>query len=110
MFGYDTGIISGAQLYFILSWPEITMAQIESVVAIALLGAFMGSIGAGPFSDHFGRKPVIIAADMLFVLGTFILSCAMTISDLLIGRFVVGAAIGISSSVLPVYLSEIAPI
>ena len=53
---------------------------------------------------------MIIAADIMFILGTLIIACAMTISDLLVGRFVVGGAIGISSSVIPVYLSEIAPI
>ena len=74
------------------------------------MGAFIGSLIAGPLSYKFGRKPVIIAADIMFILGTLIIACAMTISDLLVGRFVVGGAIGISSSVIPVYLSEIAPI
>ena len=110
LFGYDTGIISGAQLYFYETWPDITTSQIEWVVSIALFAAFVGSLIAGPLSDRYGRKPVILGADVMFVGGTLVIALATSIVHLLIGRLVVGLAIGISSMVVPVYLSEIAPI
>ena len=59
-------------MYFVESWPQITLVQIELIVSIALLGAFLGSLIAGPFSNSFGRKPVIIVADIMFVTGTII--------------------------------------
>jgi len=80
------------------------------VVSLALLAAFFGALSAGPMSDLVGRKPVIIAADMLFTAGSLLMALAESIEQLIGGRVVVGLAIGIASMVVPVYLSEIAPV
>jgi MFS family permease len=110
LFGYDTGIIAGAQLYFKDTWPEITTVERELIVSLALLGAFFGSLIAGPFSDSFGRKPVILASDVLFTIGSLVMATAETIPILILGRLIVGLAVGVASMVVPVYLSEVAPI
>jgi len=110
LFGYDTGIVAGAQLFFKDTWPEITTVQRELAVSIALLGAFFGSLIAGPVSDAIGRKPVIMVADTLFALGSVTMALAETIPFLYVGRILVGMAVGAASMVTPVYLSEVSPI
>lgn len=109
LFGYDTGIIAGAQLYFKDTWPQMTNVEREFAVSLALLGAFFGSLVAGPLSDGLGRKPIILASDVLFTAGSFIMAFAETIPVLFIGRFTVGLAVGVASMVTPVYLSEVSP-
>ena len=78
-------------------------------MSLALLGAFFGSLIAGPFSDAFGRKPIIIVSDVLFITGSIIMYFAGTVYVLFIGRFIVGLAVGVASMVTPVYLSEVSP-
>jgi MFS transporter, SP family, solute carrier family 2 (myo-inositol transporter), member 13 len=61
-------------------------------------------------SDTYGRKPVVIFADILFTAGAAIMALAPTIPILMIGRVVTGLGVGIASLVVPMYLSEISPI
>ena len=110
LFGYDTGIIAGAQLYLKDDWSDITTVERELVVSLALLGAAVGALVAGPSSDAFGRKPVIIASDVLFVAGSTVMASAPTVGVLMVGRLLVGLAIGVASAIVPVYLSEVAPV
>ena len=110
MFGYDLGIIAGAQLYFKDTWPDITIVEKEFIVSLALLGAFFGSLFAGPSSDNFGRKPVIISSDLLFITGALVMAFSETIGALMAGRVVIGAAVGVASMITPVYISELSPV
>lgn len=109
LFGYDTGIVSGAILYFEDTWPGITSSQTELIVSIAMLGAFAACLFAGPICDKYGRKPVIIAADILFTVGSLLMAVAPSIGVLIVGRLLIGFGIGMSSIVIPIYLSEISP-
>jgi len=110
LFGYDTSIIAGAQLYFDRDWPDITSQQIANIVSIALIGAALGALFSGYFSDKFGRRPVIMVADILFTIGSIIMAIAPTIPILMVGRLVIGFGIGVASQIVPLYLSEVAPI
>lgn len=74
--GYDTGIISGAQLYFKDTWPDITTIKKELIVSLALLGAFFGALMAGPTSMKIGLKSTIILSDVLFIVGSLMMSLA----------------------------------
>ena len=109
LFGYDTGIIAGAQLYFKDTWPDMTTGERELVVSIALLGAFFGSLVAGPVSYHFGRKPVIIVSDIMFTIGSILMAITNSIQILMLGRLFVGLGVGVASMIVPVYLAEVAP-
>lgn len=102
--------MAGAILYFKDTWPDIRPEQTEVIVSIAMLGAFFSCLVAGPLCDKFGRKPVILIADVLFTVGSIMMAFASSISVLVYGRFLVGVAIGMSSIVVPIYLSEISPI
>mmetsp|Transcript_42630 Transcript_42630/g.40920 ORF Transcript_42630/g.40920 Transcript_42630/m.40920 type:complete len:123 (+) Transcript_42630:24-392(+) len=76
---------------------------------MAILGAAVGSIFAGPFSDRYGRKPTIIMADLLFMLGAVVMASAPNIPILIVGRLIVGFGVGIASMIVPIYLSESSP-
>ena len=97
LFGYDTGVISGAQLYFVLDFPDITDTQRSLIVSLALLGAAIGSLFSGILSDKIGRKKVIMIADLVFTLGALVMGFAPTIAVLMIGRVLVGLGVGMAA-------------
>jgi len=78
-------------------------------VSLALFGAFVGALIAGPISDKIGRRSTILVSDVLFAAGSVLMSVSPSIKILMGGRLIVGLAIGICSMVVPVYLSEISP-
>jgi len=108
LFGYDTGVISGAILFIS---EEFALSPQENgfVVASVLLGAILGSILSGRFSDAFGRKNLLIADSLIFMLATLLTSLAWSTTILVVGRVIVGVAIGVASYTTPLYLSEISP-
>lgn len=108
LFGYDTGVISGA-LLFIKHVFHLDPTMQGVLVAIALAAAAVGAAFAGLLSDAFGRKPVLLVTAVIFVLGALLSAIAWSVSILLAGRVLVGAAIGVASMLTPLYLSEMAP-
>ena len=108
LFGYDTGVISGA-LLFIRQVMSLSPTMQGVVVAIALAGAAVGAAMAGQLSDRAGRRRVILGAGVLFVAGALISAVAPNVILLLLGRFLVGLAIGVASMLTPLYLAEISP-
>jgi MFS transporter, SP family, galactose:H+ symporter len=108
LFGYDTGVISGA-LLFIRQVMSLSATMQGIVVAIALLGAALGAAAAGYLSDRIGRRRVILGAGLLFVAGAVISAAANNLIILLVGRLFVGIAIGVASMLAPLYLAEISP-
>jgi MFS family permease len=70
-------------------------------VSLAILGAAVGSLIGGPFSDYYGRKPTIILADVLFTIGAIVMGTAPSIAILIVGRIIVGVnQLKISSKLL----------
>jgi sugar porter (SP) family MFS transporter len=107
LFGYDTGVISGATL-FIRSDLELNSAGIEAVVTAVLVGAMLGSGIAGMLADTFGRKKILVFVALAFIVATLGTSLSKTGLELVICRFFIGISIGISSTVVPLYIAEIA--
>ena len=97
LFGYDTGVIAGAQLYFANDWPEIKDSEIAIIVSIALFGAAIGALFSGILSDTIGRKRVILTADVFFTIGSLVMAFAPSIQWLVIGRLAVGLGVGVAS-------------
>ena len=84
--------------------------QTELVVSLSLLGAFFGTLIAGPLSDIYGRKKLIIAAALLQVIGAGLAASAWSIPALMVGRVIVGVVLGMDSVLVLIYLSEVAPL
>ena len=108
LFGYDTGVISGA-LLFLRTAFHLSSLMLGVVTSIALGGAACGAATAGRLADRFGRRPVLLATAVVFVSGALVSAFAGDIWVLLAGRLVVGVGIGGASMLTPLYLSEIAP-
>src|SRR5579862_5124770 len=107
LFGFDTGIISGA-LLFIEKEFVISTELKELIVSVVLLGAMFGSLLSGRLTDHFGRRRLMLIISGLFVIGTLVASFAANISGILLGRLLIGLAIGVGSYAAPLYIAEIA--
>jgi MFS transporter, SP family, sugar:H+ symporter len=108
LFGYDTGVISGAILFITEDFGLSAFMQ-GAVVAALLLGAMVGAALAGPLSDRIGRRRLIIAAAVTFTVGAIAAAVAPSAGTLVAARFVLGLAVGSAALVVPLYLSEIAP-
>lgn len=108
LFGYDTGVISGAILFVTRDFALSTELQ-AFTVSIVLLGAIAGSAVAGTLADRIGRRATLLAAGAIFGVGALISAFAPSIGVLLAARLIVGVAIGFSSVVAPLYISEVAP-
>jgi SP family galactose:H+ symporter-like MFS transporter len=106
LFGYDTGIISGAIL-FLKQQFHLSSTMEEVVVSAVLIGAVIGSFCGGFLADKYGRRHVIITAAIIFVLSSIETAFAGSIAQLIIGRIIVGIAIGLASFSAPLYISEI---
>ncbi|MBK2357742.1 sugar porter family MFS transporter [Francisella hispaniensis] len=108
LFGFDTSIIAGATP-FIQREFMAEHWQLEMVVSFCVLGAFFGALMSGYFTDRFGRKRVMIATSLIFIIGTLVACLATNIETLVLGRFMLGAAIGVASYAVPLFIAEVAP-
>jgi sugar porter (SP) family MFS transporter len=108
LFGYDTGVISGAQLFlkddFILS----TFA-LEVIVSGVLVGAATGSLLGGRLADIYGRRRLLLITAVIFAVGAVVCAAATSPAILIVGRIIVGLGIGLASGTVPVYISEVSP-
>jgi MFS transporter, SP family, galactose:H+ symporter len=108
LFGYDTGVISGALLFVKRSFHLGSTGQ-SVVVSAVLVGAVIGAGAAMLIGDRIGRKVLIAASAVVFIAGTAVAAGATGVGVLIVGRAILGVAIGLSSSVVPVYIAEISP-
>ncbi|MGD6808375.1 MAG: sugar porter family MFS transporter [Candidatus Bathyarchaeia archaeon] len=108
LFGFDTGIISGAILYIQHDW-NLTTTEESIATSAVLIGAILGALLGGFLADRLGRKYSIVAGSVLFILGTIIVVISPGLSIFVVGRILIGIAIGIASFIVPMYISEIAP-
>ncbi len=108
LFGFDTGVISGA-LPFLKDHWKLTDGNVELLTTSVLVGAVVGAIASGRLSDVLGRKRMIIINAVIFALGA--VGCAFSTDFVMLisMRLIVGFAIGITSFVVPMYIAEISP-
>lgn len=111
LFGYDTGVISGALLYIRDDFDEVdrkTYLQ-ETIVSMALAGAIVGAAIGGWLNDRYGRKPALLIGDVSFFVGAVIMAAANGPPLLIVGRIFVGFGVGMASMTSPLYISETSP-
>ncbi|XP_030646390.1 solute carrier family 2 member 13b [Chanos chanos] len=108
LFGYDTGVVSGAML---LLKKEMNLSAFwqELLVSSTVGAAAVSALAGGYLNGHFGRRKCILLASFIFSAGGLILSLAPTKEVLLCGRIIVGLGLGIASMTVPVYIAEVSP-
>jgi sugar porter (SP) family MFS transporter len=108
LFGFDTGIISGAFLFIQDSFVMSPLVE-GIIVSGAMAGAAAGAAVGGQLADRLGRRRLILIAAIVFFVGSFTMAVAPTVPVLVAGRLIDGVAIGFASIVGPLYISELAP-
>jgi len=109
LFGFDTGVISGAlepiSRHFAVTGDFVK----ECIVAAVTLGALFGAASSSRFSSAQGRRRSILISALLFMAGTLLAAAAPAVAMLIAGRLIMGFAVGLSAMVVPMYLSEVSP-
>ena len=110
LFGYDTGVISGALPPLTRAFDLTLPQQQQVVVSSTVLAAAVASSGlvSGRINAAAGRKVAIFTAAGIFTTGSLLLATAWNYSSLVCGRIVVGIGIGMASLTTPLYIAEAA--
>lgn len=108
LFGYDTGVISGALLYLRESFHLTSFSQ-EIAVSAVLVGAIAGALMASWLSNAIGRRRTLLITAVIFTLGALLTALAPNLTVFVLWRLLTGISIGLAASVVPTYISEIAP-
>jgi sugar porter (SP) family MFS transporter len=108
LFGYDTGVISGA-LLFINKDFQLNAFTEGFIVSSLLLGAMVGAAVSGALSDRLGRRTIILVAAAIFAVGAIGAGLAPNVETLIVFRFLLGLGVGSASALVPSYISESAP-
>ena len=109
LFGYDTGVVSGALLFVKNDFGGLSSFQQELVTSLLLVGAVVGALTAGRISDWIGRRPTVLITALVFVVGVLLAAFTPTYPTLLLARIIIGLAVGSASMVVPLYIGEIVP-
>ncbi|MEO0369344.1 MAG: sugar porter family MFS transporter [Pseudomonadota bacterium] len=108
LFGYDTGVIGGTQLFF-TEYFGLTPAQQGWAVSSALYGCFVGALVAGYLTKSIGRKHTLILSAVLFSVSAWGSGVADSLTELVIYRIIGGLGIGFASMAAPMYIAEVSP-
>ena len=108
LFGYDTGVIGGSQLYF-TEYFNFSAAEQGWAVSSALYGCLVGALAGGYLTKRISRKNTLILAAALFTISAWGSGIANSLNELAIYRIIGGLAVGMASLAPPMYIAEIAP-
>lgn len=109
LFGYDTGVVSGALLFLKDSFGNLSSFDKELVTSLLLVGAAVGALGAGRAADRVGRRLTILVTALVFIAGVLGAAFAPAFWFLILMRFVIGLAVGSASMTVPLFIGELAP-
>src|SRR5664279_717056 len=108
LYGYDTGIISGALLQIRKQFH--TGSGTEQVIASSiLLGAIIGALFCSRLSERRGRRRTVLLLSCVFIVGALACSIAPNALTLSLARIVLGFAVGGATQTVPMYVAELAP-
>ncbi|MBN2024105.1 MAG: sugar porter family MFS transporter [Pirellulales bacterium] len=108
LFGYDTGVISGAIGYLTERFELDEVAQ-GWAVSNVLIGCMLGAAMAGTLSDRFGRKKVLILSACLFAVSAVTSALPRNLTEFVLARMLGGVGVGIASMLSPLYIAEVSP-
>ncbi|ORY74262.1 general substrate transporter [Leucosporidium creatinivorum] len=111
LFGYDTGVISGALVNIgtDIGGQVLTTTEKEWVATATACGALIGGLVGGNLVDTYGRKWILALGDVFFVVGAILIASSYHLVQITLGRVVLGLGVGIAAAVTPLYLAELAP-
>lgn len=110
LFGYDWVVIGGAKPFYEQFFQIANNPVMQGwAMSSALIGCLVGALSAGKLSDRLGRKPILVLAAGLFICTAIGTGAADSFTLFNVFRLIGGFAIGIASSLSPMYIAEIAP-
>jgi MFS transporter, SP family, galactose:H+ symporter len=108
LFGYDTGVVSGAELFFTKDF-HLSAGSEELAVSAVLIGAIVGAAFAGQLADAIGRRLSLIVLSIVFAIGAILTALAPNLAIFVVFRIVIGFGIGAAAVVAPMFITEMAP-
>jgi MFS transporter, SP family, sugar:H+ symporter len=108
MFGYDSGVINGTQEGLRTTF-KLDDAWLGITVSALLPGCAVGAFLAGRLADVWGRRRVMVAAAILFILSALASGAAASALMMIVARFAAGVGVGAASVMSPAYISEVTP-
>ncbi|MCD6346779.1 MAG: MFS transporter, partial [Bacteroidales bacterium] len=109
LFGFDTVVISGANLPIKELWNTSPLFHGTFIMSMALWGTVLGALFGGLPTNHLGRRKTLFIIGILYGISALGSALAPEPYSFSLSRFIVGIGVGISSVAAPTYLSEIAP-
>jgi sugar porter (SP) family MFS transporter len=109
LFGYDTGVVSGALLFVKNDFGGLSSFQQELVTSLLLVGAVIGALTAGRLADRIGRRITVQVTALVFIVGVLLAAFTPTYPVLLAARIIIGLAVGAASMIVPLYIGEVVP-
>lgn len=110
LFGYDWVVIGGAKPFYEVYFNIADDPGMQGLaMSIALVGCLTGAMTAGSLADRFGRKKLLIASSVVFLLSAYGTGYFSHFSYFLAARFLSGVGIGMASGLSPMYIAEVAP-
>ena len=109
LFGYDTGVISGALLYMKEDLALTPFTEALVVSSLLFPGAAFGALLGGKLADALGRKGSLLVCAGLFLVGALICAVAPNVAIMTTGRIILGFGVGAAATTCPLYLAEMAP-
>ncbi|KAL3596880.1 hypothetical protein D5086_008517 [Populus alba] len=110
LFGYHLGVVNGSLEYLAKDLGIVENTALQGwVVSTLLAGATVGSFTGGSLADKFGRTRTFQLDAIPLTIGALLCATAQSVHTMIIGRLLAGIGIGISSAIVPLYISEISP-
>jgi MFS transporter, SP family, galactose:H+ symporter len=108
LFGYDIGVISGAE-NLLKSTYHLSSGTEELAVAAVLIGAVIGGVIGGPLANRFSRRYTLLTMAILYGVGAILTSISFSLGSFIAFRILTGIAVGASALVVPMYIAEMSP-
>lgn len=108
LFGFDSGVINGTVSALGNAFNSSNVSTGFNVASV-LLGCALGALAAGPLSDHYGRKTIMIITAVIFAVSAFGSGISATSGEFIFYRLFGGLGIGAASVLAPAYIAEVAP-
>jgi MFS transporter, SP family, major inositol transporter len=110
LFGYDTGVISGALLYMQEDLNLTPTTEAWVVSSLLFPGAAVGALVGGKLADALGRRGSLFVCGVLFLVGALGCAIAPNVTIMVIFRILLGFGVGAAAATVPLYLAEMAPV